>query len=86
MTRIVVYAHHPKRPPPKQKASALARAAKAAAATKALPTIVMPTSEKQLKRACGRRRAQQADAEPSPEVEAFFARNVRQGGPLPPKR
>jgi hypothetical protein len=24
--------------------------------------------------------------EPSPEVEAFFARNVRPGGPIPPKR
>jgi hypothetical protein len=24
--------------------------------------------------------------EPSPEVEAFFARNVRPSGPLPPKR
>jgi hypothetical protein len=24
--------------------------------------------------------------EPSPEVDAFFARNVRSGAPLPPKR
>jgi hypothetical protein len=38
---IVVYRHRPS-PPPKQKASALARAAKAA--TKALPAIVIATS------------------------------------------
>jgi hypothetical protein len=78
---IVVYSHRPKRPPPKQKASALARAEKAA--TK-VPTIVKPTSEKQLKR-LRTERAQQADAEPSPEIDAFFARNVRPGGPLPPE-
>jgi hypothetical protein len=24
--------------------------------------------------------------EPSPEIDAFFARNVRPGGPLPPER
>jgi hypothetical protein len=81
---IVVYTHRPKRPPPKkQKASALARAAKAAAATKAPPTIVKPTSEKQLRR-LRQERAQQPASEPSPEVEAFFARNVRPGGALPP--
>jgi hypothetical protein len=45
---IVVYAHRPKRPPPKHNPSALARAEKAA--TKALPAIVNATSEKQLKR------------------------------------
>jgi hypothetical protein len=84
-THIVVYAHRPKRPPKKQKASAIARAAKAAAATKALPVIVKPTREKLLKR-LRQERAQQSDAEPSPEVDAFFARNVRPGGPLPPKR
>jgi hypothetical protein len=84
MTRIVVYAHRPKRPP-KQKASALARAAKAAAATKALPAIVKPTSEKQLKR-LRMERAQQPDAEPGPEIEAFFARNVRPGSPLRAER
>jgi hypothetical protein len=82
MARIVVYAHRPKRPAPKQKASALARAAKAAT-TKALPTIVTPTSEKQLKR-LRMERAQQPSGEPSPEVDAFFARNVRPRGPLPP--
>jgi hypothetical protein len=76
--------HRPKRPPKKQKPSALARAAKAAAATKALPAIVTPTGEKQLKR-LRQERAQQAVAEPSPEVDAFFARNVRPGGPLPPE-
>jgi hypothetical protein len=80
---IVVYAHRPKRPPPRQKASALARAAKAAA--KALPTIVTATSEKQLKR-LRIERAQEPSNEISPEVEAFFTRNVRPGGPLPPER
>jgi hypothetical protein len=84
MPRIAVYAHRPKRPPPKQKPSALARAAKAAAVTKALPTIVT-TSEKQLKR-LRMERAQQAASEPSPEVDAFFARNARPGGPLAPQR
>jgi hypothetical protein len=59
------------------------RAAKAA--TKALPTIVRPTSEKLLKRLqaerapAGRCRAQ-------PEIDAFFARNVRPGAPLPSER
>jgi hypothetical protein len=76
VTRIVVYAHRPKRPAPKQKASALARAAKAA--TKVAPTIVRPTSEKLLKRLRAER-AQQANTEPSAEVDAFFARNVRPG-------
>jgi hypothetical protein len=88
---IVVYAHRPKRPPPKQKASALARAAKAAAApelhsapgTKSV--IVKPTSEKLLKR-LRMERAQQPSGEPGPEIDAFFARNVRPGGPLPPER
>jgi hypothetical protein len=82
----------PKRPPPKQKASVLERAAKAAAATKALPrslgrspTVVTTTSEKQLRR-LRMERAQQPSGEPSPEVEAFFARNVRPGGPLPPHK
>jgi hypothetical protein len=80
---IVVYAHRPKRPPPKQKASALARAAQAAA--KASSTIVTPTGEKQLKQ-LRMERAKQATTEPSPYVGAFFARNVRPGGPLPPPR
>ena len=47
--------------------------------------IVATTSEKQLKRLRAER-AQQAEAEPSPEIEAFFARNVRPGGPLPASR
>lgn len=81
---VVVYAHRPKRPAKKQKASALERAAKAAAATKALPAIVKPTSEKLLKRLRAEQ-AQQVAHEPSPEVEAFFARNVRPGGPLAPR-
>jgi hypothetical protein len=57
-----------------------------------LPTIVTTTSEKELKR---RRmeRAQQASVDPrslgrspNPEVEALFARNMRPGSPLLPKR
>jgi hypothetical protein len=81
MPRIVVYAHRPKRPPPKQKASALAHAAKGA--TK-VPVIVKPSSEKPLKRLRAER-AQETSTEPSPEIDAFFARNVRPGGPLPPR-
>jgi hypothetical protein len=61
------------------------RAAKAAAATKALPAIVKPTGEKQRKRLRAER-AQQGSGEPSPEIEAFFASNVRPGGPLPPHK
>jgi hypothetical protein len=50
-----------------------------------LPTIVTTTSEKWLKR-LRMERAQQGGGEPSPEIEAFFARNVRPGGPLPPDK
>jgi hypothetical protein len=80
---IVVYAHRSKPPPPKQKPSSLARAAKAAA--KKLPAIVTNTSEKLLRRLRAER-TQQADTEPSPEIDAFFARNVRPGGLLPSER
>jgi hypothetical protein len=31
-------------------------------------------------------RAQQPSGEIPPEIDAFFARNVRPGGPLPPPR
>jgi hypothetical protein len=82
---MVIVVYRPKQPPPKQKASVLARAEKAAAATKALPAILTTTSEKQLKR-LRMERAQQLSTEPSPEIDAFFARNVRPGGPLPPER
>jgi hypothetical protein len=82
MAHIVVYARRPKRPPPKQKASALTGTAKAATNVRA---IVTPTSEKQLK-GLRMERAKQSASEPNPEVEAFFARNVRPGGPLPPER
>jgi hypothetical protein len=81
--RIVHYVHRPRRPPPKQKASALARAEKVA--TKVLPVTVTATSEKRLKRLRAER-TQQSAAEPGPELKAFFARNVRPGGPLPPER
>jgi hypothetical protein len=50
-----------------------------------LPAIVTTISEKLLKR-LRTERAQRAAAEPSPEVDAFFARNVRPGGPLPLQR
>ena len=86
---IIVYAHRPKRPAPKKKPSALARAAKAAAATKALPTSLQIESRVAWSRIVSKRlrteRAQQPSGEPSPEGDAFFARNVRPGGPLPPK-
>ena len=68
MTRIVTYAHRPKRPPRKAQAAIIG------------PAIVTSASK--------RRHAQPpADAaEVSPEVQAFFARMVRPGGALPPKR
>jgi hypothetical protein len=50
-----------------------------------LPTVVVATDQKQLKRLRAELRMAQP-REPSPEVEAFFARNVRPGGPMPPKR
>jgi hypothetical protein len=46
-----------------------------------LPTIIVAANRKRL-------RAELRTAEPrepSPEVDAFFACNVRLGGPLPPK-
>jgi hypothetical protein len=51
---------------------------------KPMPTIVVATSQKRLKRLRAELRMAQP-SEPSPEVDAFFARNVRPGGPLPPK-
>jgi len=55
--------------------------------TKPKPTIVVAASEKQLKlRRQERARTAQADTEVDPEIEAFFARNVRPGGALPPPR
>ena len=50
-----------------------------------VPAIVSTTSEKLLKR-LRQERVQRAATKPSAEVEAFFARNVRPGGPLPPVR
>ena len=50
-----------------------------------LPTIVVATNQKRLKRLRAELRMA-APSEPSPEVDAFFARDVRPGGPLPPKR
>jgi hypothetical protein len=55
------------------------RAAKAT--TKALPTIVTP-HEREAAGRPRRERVQQADAEPSPEVVAFFARDGRPRGPM----
>jgi hypothetical protein len=50
-----------------------------------LPTIVVATNQKRLKRLRAELRLAEP-REPSPEVDAFFARNVRPGGPIPPKR
>lgn len=75
MTRIVVYAHRYKRPPPKK--------AKAGPPKPVPPTIVVGIGEKRMKRLRAERRAAEP-REPSPEIEAFFARNVRPA--LPPKR
>jgi hypothetical protein len=67
MTRIVTYAHRPKRAPRKR--------AKAAAITG--PAIVTAAS----KRHRGRRRPDDDDGEEaSPEIKAFFARMMRPPG------
>jgi hypothetical protein len=50
-----------------------------------LPTVVVATNQKRLKRLRAELRMAELHA-PSPEVEAFFARNVRLGGPLPLQR
>jgi hypothetical protein len=50
-----------------------------------LPTVVVATNQKRLKRLRAELRMAEP-REPNPEVEAFFARNVRPGGPIPPKR
>jgi hypothetical protein len=84
LARTVVYAHRPKRAPPKKKASA---GGVDEPTTKPRPRIVVVTSEKQLKRQReDQARAAQANTEKDPEIEAFFARNVRPGGALPPPR
>ena len=71
MAPIVIY--RPARPRKKANAAAITGAA-----------IVAVTSEKRAKVLRAERRA--ADSEVNPEVEAFFARNVRPGSPLAPKR
>jgi hypothetical protein len=47
--------------------------------------FVVATSQKRLKHLRAELRMA-APSEPRPEVEAFFAHNVRPGGPLPPVR
>jgi hypothetical protein len=51
-------------------------------------TIVSTTSRKRLKLLHAEERSAQRDDDPEAmaRVRAFFARNVRPGGPLPPKR
>jgi hypothetical protein len=75
MPRIVVYAHRPKRPAPKKEPKA------AVAVTQAV--VVVP-NEKRARLLRAERWAAKP-REPSPEADAFFARNVRPGGPLPPR-
>lgn len=67
MTRIVTYAHRPKRTPRKK--------AKAAAITG--PAIVSATSKRDRDR---RQDVADDDTETSPEVKAFFARMMRPPG------
>jgi hypothetical protein len=50
-----------------------------------LPTVVFATSQKRLKRLRAELRTA-VPREANPEVNAFFARNVRPGGPISPKR
>jgi hypothetical protein len=69
-----------KRPRPKAKPPAAVPPSRPA-----LPTVVVATSQKRLKRLRAELRMAEPH-EPSPEVDAFFARNVRPGGPIPPKR
>jgi hypothetical protein len=69
-----------KRPRPKAKPPAAAPPIRPP-----LPTVVVATNQKRLKHLRAELRMAEP-REPSPEVDAFFARNVRPGGPLPPKR
>jgi len=62
-----------------------AQAADSAPSRPPLPTVVVATNQKRLKRLRAELRMAQP-GEPSPEVEAFFARNVRRGGPIPPHK
>jgi hypothetical protein len=78
MTRIVVYAHRPKWPVAKKPA----KEPKAVAITQ---TVVVIPNEKRARLLRAERWAAKP-REPSPEVNAFFTKNVRPGGPLPPKR
>jgi hypothetical protein len=74
---IVTYAHRPKRPPHRKKAQAAIIG----------PAIVTNTNRRRSKQLSAERAAPDTDAaEVSPEVKAFFARMVRPGGALPPKR
>ena len=68
MTRIVAYAHRPKRAPRK----------KAKAATITGPAIVTATSKRD--REARNRPDADDDTEASPEIKAFFARMMRPPG------
>jgi hypothetical protein len=76
---VVVHAPEPVRPRPKAKPAA------APPSRPPLPTVVVATNQKRLKRLRAELRMAEPH-EPSPEIDAFFARNVRPGGPLPPAR
>jgi hypothetical protein len=66
-----------KRPAPKAQSAGTSRPP--------LPTVVVAISQKRLKRLRAELRMAEPH-EPSPDVDAFFARNVRPGGPLPPHK
>jgi hypothetical protein len=71
----IVYARPPKRPPKQAKPKP----------APALPAVVVTPDAKRTRILRAERWAAQ-HRDPSPEVEAFFARNVRSGGPLPPHK
>jgi hypothetical protein len=81
-----VVVHQPKPEGDTKRARPKAKQPAAAPLTRPpLPTVVVATNQKRLKRLRAELRMAEPH-EPSPEVDAFFARNVRPGGPIPPKR
>lgn len=96
VTRIVTNTYRYKRPPRKRKAAATeipvivrkrdAEPASGSGYQMAPSKIITTTSRKRSKLLRAERQTPTATGEVSPEVKAFFARMVRPGGALPPKR
>jgi hypothetical protein len=81
-----VVVHTPKSQPDSKRPRPQAKQPAAAPPSRPrLPTVVVATNQKRLKRLRAELRMAEP-GEPSPEVEAFFARNVRPGGPIPPHK